>query len=215
MDNQVLLKGERDGLLLVVNGQLAFGDILLLLKKKLDAASEFFAKSPNRIALRYNESSELSFTQSRELSDLLAGYGIIYDPLKQEPPASLPVQEEKHGVPFVAPEDAVTSPTLMLYRTLRGGQEIRYSGSVVVVGDVNPTARIFAENDILVTGSTRGVLHAGALGDRSAIVTAGQFSGGQIRIADLIVRAPDTQETDSGPERAKVLDGQIVIDTIH
>ena len=62
-------------------------------------------------------------------------------------------------------EDADRHPTLLVRRTLRSGQRVRFDGNVVVLGDVNPGAEITARGDIVVMGWIRGLAHAGADGD--------------------------------------------------
>ena len=88
-------------------------------------------------------------------------------------------------------------------------------------------------------GICRGLVHAGAFGDKSAIIVADRLMPPQIRIADLIARSPDhldmTAEQDDAepveqtgdmdrqerkrrpdhPERALIRDGQIVIEPIE
>ncbi|MCY0885704.1 MAG: septum site-determining protein MinC [Firmicutes bacterium] len=105
-------------------------------------------------------------------------------------------------------------PTLLVRRTLRSGQKVRYVGNVVVLGDVNPGAEITAEGDIVVMGWLRGVVHAGANGDIRATVAAFRLTPTQIRIGPYIARAPDTGDAGppEAPEVALVRDGRLVID---
>jgi len=104
-------------------------------------------------------------------------------------------------------------PTMLIHRTLRSGQKINYDGNVVVIGDVNPGAEIIATGDIAVMGTLRGVVHAGARGDRSAVVTAFRLLPTQLRIADQITRAPDENYPEPKvPEMALIRDGRVVIE---
>lgn len=103
--------------------------------------------------------------------------------------------------------------TLLLERTLRSGQCIRYAGHVVVMGDVNPGAEIVAGGHIMVFGALRGVAHAGAFGSSKAVVTAYRLNPTQLRIAGLISRAPDGVEIKPHqPEIASISNGAIVIE---
>lgn len=102
---------------------------------------------------------------------------------------------------------------IIVKRTLRSGQSISYAGDVVIVGDVNAGAEVIAEGDIIVLGSLRGLAHAGAMGDRSAIIYALDLSPVQIRIADVIARAPDHTQNKSVPEIARIKDNNIIIET--
>ena len=104
---------------------------------------------------------------------------------------------------------------IVIKKTLRSGQSVSYNGDVVIVGDVNAGAEVIAEGDIIVLGSLRGLAHAGAMGNRSAIVYALDLSPVQIRIADVIARAPDYTKDRSVPEIARVKDDSIIIETFH
>jgi septum site-determining protein MinC len=99
-------------------------------------------------------------------------------------------------------------------RTLRSGQSLRYPGHVVIVGDVNPGAEVIAAGDVLVWGRVRGVVHAGASGDNTAVVGALSLAPMQLRIGKHIARAPDERDRRAhGPEIARVRDGRIVIES--
>lgn len=81
--------------------------------------------------------------------------------------------------------EAVSSDTaLFITRTIRSGTRIEYPGHIVIVGDVNPGAEIVAEGNVIVWGRVRGMIHAGAKGDRSAFICALDLSANQLRIAD-------------------------------
>lgn len=110
--------------------------------------------------------------------------------------------------------EAENHPTLLIRRTLRSGQNVRFFGNVVVMGDVNPGAEITAGGDIVVMGWLRGLAHAGAEGDEGAIVSAFRLNPTQLRIAQFIGRAPDVEDSTlpDVPEIAEVRNGQLVID---
>jgi septum site-determining protein MinC len=117
--------------------------------------------------------------------------------------------------PLSAPRGSKERSTLTVYRTVRGGQEVYYDGSVIIFGDVNPTARIFAGQDIFVAGVNRGILHAGCQGDKTAMVAAASFVGGQIRIADLSLQASGELISLSTAGVARVHNGKIEIQAIR
>lgn len=77
---------------------------------------------------------------------------------------------------------------LVLRQTLRSGGEIRHNGDVVVIGDVNPGSSVVADGDILIWGCLRGTAHAGAKGDRQAVIMILRLAACQIRIADVVAR---------------------------
>lgn len=103
--------------------------------------------------------------------------------------------------------------TLLIKRTLRSGQSIQFDGNVVVLGDVNPGAEIVASGNIVIMGSFRGVAHAGAMGDESAVVTAFRLQPTQLRIANHITRAPDGEYLPPDqPEVARIKEGVVMIE---
>lgn len=106
--------------------------------------------------------------------------------------------------------------TVLVQKTLRSGQSVRHSGSVVVLGDVNPGAEIIAGGHVIVMGSVRGMVHAGASGDESATVTAFCLTPTQLRICNLITRGPDKGGScPQEPETAMIKNGTIVIEKYH
>lgn len=110
-------------------------------------------------------------------------------------------------------EDPGVGGTLFLRKTVRSGQRVTYNGNVVVLGDVNPGAELIASGDVVVLGALRGLVHAGARGDEAAVVVAIRLSPTQLRIANVIGRAPDSGMTGpEAPEIARVRQGEIVID---
>ena len=75
---------------------------------------------------------------------------------------------------------------------------------------MNPGAEIVAGGHVLVWGSLRGTVHAGATGDEEALVCALDMSPTQLRIAGHITRSPEERRRNPVPEVATVRDGQIV-----
>jgi septum site-determining protein MinC len=74
---------------------------------------------------------------------------------------------------------------------IRSGQVVNYEGSVMLLGDINPGGTLTATGDIFVMGALRGTAHAGAKGDKEAIIAASQLCPTQLRIAEVISRPPD------------------------
>jgi septum site-determining protein MinC len=74
---------------------------------------------------------------------------------------------------------------------LRSGQVLESETSIIVIGDVNPGARIVSKGNIIVLGNLKGTAFAGATGNTNSFVMALEMSPVQIRIADTIARSPD------------------------
>lgn len=103
--------------------------------------------------------------------------------------------------------------TILIQRTVRSGQQVFYPGNVVILGDVNPGGEVVAGGNIIVMGAFRGLAHAGAMGDKRAIVAALRLEPSQLRIAGYITRAPEGDfSTLRQPEIARVQDGVVIIE---
>ena len=98
---------------------------------------------------------------------------------------------------------------LLLRETIRSGRSVWHDGHVVIVGDVNPGAEVMAAGSVIVWGRLRGLVHAGALGDATAVICALELNPTQLRIAGHIAVAPDNGPG-RAPEQAAVREGQIV-----
>lgn len=70
--------------------------------------------------------------------------------------------------------------------SLRSGQKIETEGSIVILGDVNSGAEVIASDNIVVLGNLRGLAHAGAKGNKNAIIAAGNLDVVQIRISNIV-----------------------------
>jgi len=101
---------------------------------------------------------------------------------------------------------------LLIHRgTLRAGEHLDAPGAVLVVGDVNPGARVCAGGDVLVLGRLRGIAHAGSSGLRSARIVALQLRPLQLRIAELVARGPADPPPQGLAEQAVIEAGAIAI----
>ncbi|MEM7727474.1 MAG: septum site-determining protein MinC [Cyanobacteria bacterium P01_A01_bin.45] len=120
--------------------------------------------------------------------------------------AGYSVEQIKAKSLFNSQEETATAniDALYLETTVRSGVDIRHSGSITILGDVNPGGSIIADGDILVWGRLRGLAHAGANGNRQCLIMALQMEPTQIRIADAVARAPEKSLTQSYPEVAYV-----------
>jgi len=98
---------------------------------------------------------------------------------------------------------------VLVQRTLRSGHSVRHPGHVIVIGDVNPGAEIIAGGHVVVWGRLRGVVHAGAAGNESAMVCALDLTPTQLRIAGQITVSPSRRGKPK-PERALIREDQLI-----
>jgi septum site-determining protein MinC len=220
----VSIKGTKSGLQIVLDDGLPFDEALEQLAARLEATDAFFQGS--RVALDIGERI-VSREEWSRLEENLRRKNLILT-------AVLAAREESRraarslGIPLVTesrhetygadrrrsrPEGDGASEGLFIRQTLRSGQIVRYPGSVTIIGDVNAGAEVIAEGDVIVWGSLRGVVHAGASGDEKAIVGALHLAPTQLRLAGHVARSPGNRPRwRAGPEVALLRDGHIVVE---
>ncbi|WP_371371527.1 septum site-determining protein MinC [Sporomusa aerivorans] len=214
MREDVVFKGSKSGLELVINQSADFSAILEQLKEKLESAAHFFAGGSGVKVLSWT--SALTGEERGQIVDLLADYGLA---LREQPDSEfVPPEQFSAGadtpladIPVEYRQEPEGGQTLIVSRMLRSGQKIIFNGSVIIMGDVNPGAEVIASGNITVQGTCRGVAHAGVKGDRNATITADRLVAGQLRIAGLIARAPDNQVEPTCRETARISGGTVII----
>ena len=189
----IQIKGLRDSLLVTLGGQ-AWDENQSALLTQIDGRASFFQGA--RLVLDVGTQA-LGVDEMVRLRDVLSERGIslwavLSESPKTEKTAQLlglatrlsnkpRVEERREPAEPVSQEAA-----LFLSKTLRSGTRIEYPGNVVIFGDVNPGAEVIAEGNVIVWGRVRGVIHAGAKGNRQAVICALDLSATQLRIADEI-----------------------------
>ena len=98
-----------------------------------------------------------------------------------------------HSITISYKRDVGKSETTFHRGSLRSGQKLEVEGSIVVIGDVNSGAEVIAADNIAVIGNLRGLAHAGAKGNKDAVIAASTLDAVQLRISN-IVREIDREE---------------------
>ena len=96
--------------------------------------------------------------------------------------------------------------------SLRSGQRLESEGSLVILGDVNSGAEVMASDNIVILGALRGLAHAGAKGNKQAIIAAGLVDTVQIRIANIVKEIDRDEEPLHRQAYISVIDDNIVIE---
>ena len=189
----IKIKGLRDGLL-ITTGDGEWKALVAALFEQIQGQESFFQGA--RIALDVGAQS-LRVNELVLLRDKLSEYEISLWAVLSESPTtektaqllglatrvSKPRPEENRQFTV---EQSGDQTALFLDKTLRSGTRVEFPGHIVVLGDVNPGAEIVAEGNVIVWGRVRGMIHAGAKGDTSAIICALDLSPTQLRIANEV-----------------------------
>lgn len=237
----VIIKGVRDGLLLILDDDVAFAHILTELVARINSQPHFFKGAPVTInagrrvidnpefqvlyrMLTRNGMHVQTFVSLSAQSRMIAeSFGVV-----SRPPSfaagdagvsmGLRGRGSQAGVANALIEGGVpeVGNGLFLRCNLRPGQLVRYAGDVCVLGDVETGAEVVADGDIVVWGTLRGHVHAGAGGDDEAVVCALRLVPTQLSIAGASTRFPGEQDRHEGasppPKMARVEEGRIVVE---
>lgn len=117
-----------------------------------------------------------------------------------------------HSITKTFEKEIALSETKFHRGSLRSGQKIEVEGSLVIIGDVNSGAEIIASDNIIVLGALRGLAHAGAKGNKQAIIAAGLLDTVQIRIANVVKEIDREEEPRHKQAYVSVNDEKIIIE---
>ena len=250
MSEAVSFKGNKDGIVLLLDLSVEFESLCQMIVQKLWESRNFLGDHTSLIvnsgAIALNDGQRLALkvllqslghevkyflpevpvedTQKaaeQKISEPKVPDNKVYEPKVSAPKTvvpEVPVQTaaEVSSISELADiEHYLTKSALAVRKNIRSGQKISYDGTLIIFGDVNAGAELEAAGHILVLGALRGVAHAGCKGDKKAVIYANQLRSVQLRIADLIARAPDGENTKRNiPEIARIIDNYLVIEEV-
>ncbi len=198
MKSAFSFKVTTDGVIINFTPDIEYQVLKRELKNHVKEASNFFAGVDLYINL---ENQCFKADQLLEIKEIVSSYNKIND------------------IFFTGSKNKIKErDTILIKRTIRSGQKIKYPTNIVLFGDVNPGAEIIAAGDIIILGRLRGVVHAGAGGMTDAQVVAFKLQPTQVRIAGYISRSPEESRNDKNsfePERAYVKGSKIVVEKIN
>lgn len=218
-ENVVSFKATVNGLILIFREEDDFDTIYKHTELKVASSGRFFKGAS--IGVKYR-GRKLSAEEEGKLAALLAtstGAEIKSFEEDGEQPEKLTAAEstqtrEKPKMRLMYFKGLDEGMTKFYKGTVRSGNLVSFEGNLVVIGDVNPGGEIIATGNVVVMGSLRGIVHAGADGNKEAVVAALNLQPTQLRIADVITRSPDTKggKTAMNPEMAFVKDDMVYIE---
>lgn len=177
----VSIKGTRNGLLILLEPNRDFEEIRKTLLSKMESARGFFKGAKFSLS---QGPDEIPVNQKDELENICRQYGLIPNTDKVATIRPVMKASPAPAVAHAAARPSAGEAALMVRRSLRSGQRVTHEGHVVVLGDVNPGAEVISGGNVVVVGSCRGMVHAGAGGDRSAKVIAGRLRPTSLSIAE-------------------------------
>lgn len=217
MKNSVVIKGNKYGIVLSIKEEALIEDVKAEVADKIKEAARFFKNAQSAVSF---EGKRITDEEKQQLIDIISENSdlnivCIVDENDEErfKNAIDKAEERKSEISTEAMIANVTGG--QFYRgTLRSGQVLESESSIVILGDVNPGAKIISGGNVVVLGSVKGTVYAGLSGDPSAFVVSLDMHPVQIRIGDVIARSSDKPKRNSKPETkiAYVEDGNIYIE---
>lgn len=212
----IVFKGNSEGLVIVIPEEYSFEKAKTEIEDKVKSAARFFKGAIIKVTYR---GINLTIQEEEEIKAVLdKKSGAIIESLTKE--------DESKNKPLIANSISKAAlptrknffsggdeePCKFVRSTIRSGTRIEFDGSVVILGDVNPGGEIIASGNVIVLGTLRGMVHAGAQGNREAFIYALNLKPTQIRIAEVIARMPEGEDVNTlQPEMAIIKDGIIEV----
>ena len=202
-NNYVSINLRKDEILIKLDENAEQEQIISALKKKLPELRKLYKdeKTPIRVTGKVLKNKEID--QIQELIKEKIDVEIEFDM-----PKSLGLSSIKKAFD----KEIAMSETKFHRGSLRSGQKMETEGSLVILGDVNSGAEVMASDNIVVLGALRGLAHAGAKGNKQAIIAAGLFDSVQVRIANIVKEINRDEEPMHKHAYLSVIDDKIVIE---
>lgn len=212
MNNSVVIKGTKSGIIVVLDKSLEFEELKRHVAEKFNVSAKFLGDA--EMALTF-EGRRLNNEEEKELLD------VINENSNLKIVCIIDTDAEKEALLKRCLDEKLmelNSNTGQFYKgNLRSGQVLEVETSIIVIGDVNNGAKVVSKGNVIILGSLKGNVFAGASGNERAFVVALDMNPVQIRIADIIARAPDKPSKKMVKETkiAFVEDGNIYIEPLN
>lgn len=177
----VMIKGQKDGLVLKCDDQCSYNQLIEALKSKLLERRKFYLDGPLfsvkvEVGNRYINSK-----QREEIQTIIRSEKKL---LVAEIESDVMTREEC--------ENKIKKVELKpIVQMIRSGQVLQFDGDVLLIGDVNPGGKIIAGGNIYILGALRGFAHAGCEGQMDKFIAASLMKPSQLMIGNVMNRPPD------------------------
>jgi septum site-determining protein MinC len=222
MTDPIEIKGIGTDLLVSMPAETTWETANQLLMEKIRTSGAFFKGASVILQLREYplQSAELG-----KLRDQLSELGVRLKSILSDNPQTRTAAQalalgidlpSRSNTPVIESFDInlQSESAIFLRQTLRSGHTVQHDGHIIIFGDVNPGAEVIANGNVIVWGRLLGMVHAGANGDATALVSALDLSPTQLRIADRIATTPQ-RTLSPEPETALIKGAEIVAERWH
>lgn len=202
MKNYVSINLKKDEIIIKLSDEAEQEEIIKLLRKKLSELKKMYKdeKTPIKVVGKVLKNKEIDEIQT-----------LIKSKIDVEIEFDMPKSLGLHSITKTFEKEIAVSEATFHRGSLRSGKKLECEGSLIILGDVNSGAEVIASDNIVVLGALRGLAHAGAKGNKQAIIAAGLIDTVQIRIANIVKEIDRDEEPMHKQATVCVEDNQIII----
>lgn len=219
MEQLVTIKGVKSGIVLKLDGEKPFDELLPQISERFESASTFFGSS--RIVLKI-DGRKVTEDETEKILDIIKDKtklrinAVITDNKELEEKLNESIGKENliseaekdKKIDELTEENTKLKEKLATLTgvdgrnaeihigSLRSGMSYEAEQSLIILGDVKNGATVTAGGSIFVIGTLTGIAGAGVYGDSTAFVMALNMDPLQIRIADLLAISEDQAPVD-------------------
>jgi septum site-determining protein MinC len=193
---------KKNEIILKVNEEATQEEIIESLEKKLPVLKNLYkeAKNPIRVTGKFLRDKEME--EIKSIIKKAINVNIEFDNVNEL---------GLSGIKKAYEQDVENSQTYFFKGGIRSGQRIETEGSIVILGDVNNGAEVIAEENIVILGVLRGLAHAGAKGNKKAIIATHRIECPQLRIANIL-KEMEKEELEETKQFASVKEDHIILE---
>lgn len=213
MKQPVSIKSFPNGISIILDNQMDFEQLYVAFAEKFRDSAKFFGNAKMVVSFENRELSEL---EERALVEAIEEYTnlTVLCVSKKDGDTNQSYIKTLGGF---RDEDGNASKDV--YKgSIHAGQHINTKGSLIILGDVNPSAIVEADGSIVVLGTIYGSCHAGFSGDESSFVAAIDIKTTSIAVADMechsFIKSAGFLRTKSGASIVHISEGKIMCNEI-
>ncbi len=203
MKNVISIQLKKENIVIKLTEDAQQDEIVECLKKKLTELKKLYKDEKTPILVSGK------VLKNKEIDEIKA---LIKEKIDVEIDFDMPKVLGLHGIRKTFDREINNSETKFHRGSLRSGQKVESEGSIVIIGDVNSGAEVIASDNIIILGALRGLAHAGAKGNKQALIAAGLIDTVQIRIANVVKEINREEEPMHKQSCVSIIDEKIVID---
>lgn len=210
MQNAVVIKGSKAGMTVIMDPVLSFDELLYAVEKKFKETARFWGCAQMTLTL---EGRTLTAEEELQIVNTITDNSGIEILCMIDTDAKRIERCEKALNEKLM---EMTTTTGQFFKgTLRSGDVLESEASIVIIGDIEKGARVAAKGNVIVLGSLKGTVHAGAAGNCNAVVVAIEMAPDQVKISDMnFQKAKSGKVLGRGPMMILAENGRICSEVI-